>query len=163
MGRSPGEGKGCPLQYSGLENSMDCIAHGVAESRTRLSDFHFPRWSGGIHLPMQETQRHEFHPWVGKPPGVGNFNAPQNSCLENSIGVQGLVKSWTRLSTQSPSSKVGKERHQTENEGTTGLSRKARSVSPSAAPVTMQTASQTGPLRGGWDSSLCGKQSLERL
>ena len=23
--RSPGEGKGCPLQYSGLENSMDCI------------------------------------------------------------------------------------------------------------------------------------------
>ena len=31
-GRSPGEGKGYPLQYSGLENSMDCIVHGVAES-----------------------------------------------------------------------------------------------------------------------------------
>ena len=30
-----------PLQYSGLENSMDCIVHGVAKSRTRLSDFHF--------------------------------------------------------------------------------------------------------------------------
>ena len=30
--RSPGEGKGFPLQYSGLENSMDCIVHGVAES-----------------------------------------------------------------------------------------------------------------------------------
>ena len=30
--RSPGEGKGYPLQYSGLENSMDCIVHGVAES-----------------------------------------------------------------------------------------------------------------------------------
>ena len=28
--RSPGEGKGYPLQYSGLENSMDCIVHGVA-------------------------------------------------------------------------------------------------------------------------------------
>ena len=28
-GRSPGEGKGCPLQYSGLENSMDCMAYGV--------------------------------------------------------------------------------------------------------------------------------------
>ena len=39
-GRSPGEGKGYPLQYSGLENSMDCIVHGVAKSRTRLSDFH---------------------------------------------------------------------------------------------------------------------------
>ena len=31
LGRSPGEGKGYPLQYSGLENSMDCIVHGVAE------------------------------------------------------------------------------------------------------------------------------------
>ena len=40
-GRSPGEGKGYPLQYSGLENSVDCIDHGVAKSQTRLSDFHF--------------------------------------------------------------------------------------------------------------------------
>ena len=32
LGRSPGEGKGNPLQYSGLENSMDCIVHGVTES-----------------------------------------------------------------------------------------------------------------------------------
>ena len=39
--RSPGEGKGYPLQYSGLENSMDCIVYGVAKSRTLLSDFHF--------------------------------------------------------------------------------------------------------------------------
>ena len=28
LGKSPEEGKGCPLQYSGLENSMDCIVHG---------------------------------------------------------------------------------------------------------------------------------------
>ena len=41
LGRYPGEGKGYPLQYSGLENSMDCIVHGVAKSWTRLSDFHF--------------------------------------------------------------------------------------------------------------------------
>ena len=41
LGRSPGEGKGCPLEYSGLENHMDCIVHGIAKSRTRLSDFHF--------------------------------------------------------------------------------------------------------------------------
>jgi len=33
LGRSPGEGKGYLLQYSGLENSMDCIAHGVAKSQ----------------------------------------------------------------------------------------------------------------------------------
>jgi len=35
------KGKGYPLQYSGLENSMNCIVHGVAKSQTRLSDFHF--------------------------------------------------------------------------------------------------------------------------
>ena len=33
LGRCPGEGKGYPLQYSGLENSMDCV-HGVAEPDT---------------------------------------------------------------------------------------------------------------------------------
>ena len=31
LGRSPGKGKGYPLQYSGLENSMDCIVHGVTK------------------------------------------------------------------------------------------------------------------------------------
>ena len=41
LGRCPGEEKGFPLQYSGLENSMDCIVHEVAKSRTQLSDFHF--------------------------------------------------------------------------------------------------------------------------
>ena len=35
---SPGEGKGYLLQYSGLENSMDCIVHGVTKSQTRLRD-----------------------------------------------------------------------------------------------------------------------------
>ena len=30
-----------PLQFSGLENSIDCIVHGVAKSQTQLSDFHF--------------------------------------------------------------------------------------------------------------------------
>ena len=41
LGRYPGEGKGYALRYSGLENSMDCIVHRVAKSRTRMSDFHF--------------------------------------------------------------------------------------------------------------------------
>ena len=49
LGRSPGEGNGYPLQYSGLENSMDCVVHGVAKSWTRLSDLHF-------------TSLHPFHP-----------------------------------------------------------------------------------------------------
>ena len=36
LGRSPGEGKGYSLQYSSLENCMDCIVHGVTKSQTRL-------------------------------------------------------------------------------------------------------------------------------
>ena len=45
-GRSPGEGNGTPLQYSCLENPMDggawwATVHGVAKSRTRLSDCTF--------------------------------------------------------------------------------------------------------------------------
>ena len=40
LGRLPGEGNSCPLQYSGLENTMDYIVHGVAKSQTQLSDFH---------------------------------------------------------------------------------------------------------------------------
>ena len=40
-GRSAGEGIGYPLQYSGLENSMDCIARGVTKSWIRMSNFHF--------------------------------------------------------------------------------------------------------------------------
>ena len=41
LGRSPGGGNGYPLQYSGLENSTDWIAHGVAKSWARMSGFHF--------------------------------------------------------------------------------------------------------------------------
>ena len=47
LGRSPGEGKGYSLQYSGLENSMDYTVHGVAKSQTQLSDFHF------THCPLE--------------------------------------------------------------------------------------------------------------
>ena len=50
-GRFTGEGIGYPLQYSGLENSMDCTVRGVAKSRTRLSDFHFTS-------PQHKTVKH---------------------------------------------------------------------------------------------------------
>ena len=52
LGRSPGEGNGYPLQYSGLENSMDYTVCGVTSSWTRLSDFHFPFQSH--HLPSSQ-------------------------------------------------------------------------------------------------------------
>ena len=40
LGSSPGEGSGYPLQYSGLEESMDYLVYGVTKSQRRLSDFH---------------------------------------------------------------------------------------------------------------------------
>ena len=45
LGRSPGEEKVCPLQYAGLENSVDCIVHRVTESdmTERLSLFKNPK------------------------------------------------------------------------------------------------------------------------
>ena len=53
LGRSHGEGKGYPLQYSGLENSMDCIIRGVTKSRTRLSDFHLDFFWDDLEGPPQ--------------------------------------------------------------------------------------------------------------
>ena len=50
LGRAPGEGNGYSFQFSGLENSMDCIAHGVAKSQTRLSDFH-------VHVTLDSTYK----------------------------------------------------------------------------------------------------------
>ena len=61
LGRSPGEGKGYPLQYSALENFVDCIVDRAAESWTQLSDFHFSLSCIG----------------------EGNGNPLQCSCLEN--------------------------------------------------------------------------------
>jgi len=54
LGRSPVEGKGYPHQYSGLENPMDCIVHGVAKSLTRLSNFHFLE---GINSRISEAEK----------------------------------------------------------------------------------------------------------
>ena len=84
-----GERNGNPLQYSCLENLMDrgawwAAVHGVARSRTRLSDFSFT-----------------FHfPGVGE----GNGNPLQCSCLENPrdggawwAAIYGVAQSRTRL------------------------------------------------------------------
>ena len=63
LGRSPREGKGYPLQYPGLENSMDCLVHWVSKNQTQLSNFHFTAsWSSLVALmvknppAVQETQ-----------------------------------------------------------------------------------------------------------
>ena len=62
LGRSPGEGKGYPLQCSGLENSMDCTVHGVTKSQTRLSDFHF---TSCIYMELyMRLNRKEYFSWL---------------------------------------------------------------------------------------------------
>ena len=74
LGKPPGQGKGYPLQYSGLENSMDCIVHGVAKSWTRLSDFHFHFHSHSLGFPGGSADKESSHN-VGDPgliPGLGN-------------------------------------------------------------------------------------------
>ena len=68
FGRSPGEGNSYPLQYSSLENAMDCIAHGVAKNWTQLSNFHFSLSSINGHLdcstfwPLWRVNRN-MHMW----------------------------------------------------------------------------------------------------
>ena len=44
LGRSSREDNGYPLQYSGLENSMNCIVQGIAKCQKWLSDFHFHQY-----------------------------------------------------------------------------------------------------------------------
>ena len=50
LGRSPREGNGSPLQYSGLKKSMDCIVHRVTKSWSELSEF------AGDEIPVQLFQ-----------------------------------------------------------------------------------------------------------
>ena len=57
LGRRPGEGNGYPFQYSGLEDSMDCIVHGVTNSWIWLSNFHFHHEDPEV-MPLRETWIH---------------------------------------------------------------------------------------------------------
>ena len=112
LGRSPGKGKGYPLQYSGLENSVDCTVHGVAKSWTLLSDFQlslslsviqlgFPGGSDGKESSCNVGDPNSI-PELGRSPGKGNgYPLHQYSWLENSMNwgawqatVHGVTKSW---------------------------------------------------------------------
>ena len=89
-GRSPGEGNGNPLQYSCLENPMDggawwATVHGVAKSRTWLSDFTSLHFDFSIGLPWWlriclQCRRPGFHPRLGRAPGKGNGYPLQYYC-----------------------------------------------------------------------------------
>ena len=58
LGKSLGEGKGYPLQHSGLENSMDCIVHGVAKSQTEQLSLSLSTYS--LDLVSRTCSTHPF-------------------------------------------------------------------------------------------------------
>ena len=75
LGRSPGEEKGYPLQYSGLENSMDCMVHGVPKGDSPCSSV--------VEESACSTGDLGLIPGLGRSPGEGNGNSPHYSCLES--------------------------------------------------------------------------------
>ena len=100
LGRSPKEGKGYPLQCSGLENSMDCVVHGVAKNQVQLSDFHTGDPVGKD--SACNARDLALIPGFGKSPGERNGNPLQYSYLGNPMDrgawwatVHGVTKSWT--------------------------------------------------------------------
>ena len=88
LGRSPGEGNGYPLQYSGLENSMNCTVHGLTKSWTQPSDFHchFPEvslvsvllLSQACHQHVETSLSHLCHHGTGR---LFSYKHPRLSSL----------------------------------------------------------------------------------
>ena len=81
LGRSPGERQGYPLQYSGLENSVGYIVHGVAKSRTQLSDFHSHPWVSMTNKRLLELEERQQR----RSPAIGCHSVaehwPRKLCL----------------------------------------------------------------------------------
>ena len=94
-GRSHGGGHGRLLQYSCLEHPTDrgawrATVHGVAKSRTRLSNNTSSGGSVVKHMPIHAGHAGS-DPGLGRSPGGGNGNPLQYSCLENPHGQGSLV------------------------------------------------------------------------
>ena len=80
-GRPPGEGKGYPLQNSSLENSMECIGHGVAKSQAQLSDFHFGTEGNSLECWSQDFATVQPSPRTSLPPGEEKYKSSDASPL----------------------------------------------------------------------------------
>ena len=92
-GRSPGGGKGYPLQYSGLENSMGCRVHGVAKSPTRLSEFHFHFGD----FPVAQMVRNQLAMQETRVQSLG-----QEDLLEKEMTIHSSILAWRIPWTQKP-------------------------------------------------------------
>ena len=73
LGRARVEGKDYPLQYSGLENSIDCIVHGVTKSQTPLNDFHFHTFCDPMEYTVHGILQARILEWVAFPFSRGIF------------------------------------------------------------------------------------------
>ena len=104
LSNSSGEEKGYPPQYSGLENSMDHIVHGVAKSRTQLSDFHFHFRELRFHMHMPHDtapSKNTIIPRVCKEchslQSTFTFIICQGHCEENQAGIVNLFLGIRKL------------------------------------------------------------------
>ena len=93
LGWSPREGKGYPLQYSGLENSKDCIVHGITKSQKQLSNFYF--------TDEEFTQRNHYSSWWED---IQNFSVPSYDRLYETTSYSPVlsltVLKWSGLPNQ---------------------------------------------------------------
>ena len=95
LGRSPGEGNGNPLQYSCLENPMDggawwATVHGVAKSRTRLSDLTLT-----FHSVCYSSERKAVLPsFINVRTKVSENESESRSVVYNSLQPHGLYSPW---------------------------------------------------------------------
>ena len=88
LARSPGERKGYSLQNFCLENSMDCIVNGVAESQTRLSNFHFTLLKNEINI-LERAVRGKWK--------QSDYELPSDSALASRQEHISLVNLWLRM------------------------------------------------------------------
>ena len=103
LGRSTGEGIGYPLQYSCLENSMDCIVHGVTKSGPRVSNFHFISVTYVFHQ-ISASFSHYFFKYFFLPHSLSLSHSP--SKILTPCGLDLLILSHRSLSLTSCSSSV---------------------------------------------------------
>ena len=98
LGRSPGEGKGYLIQYSGLENPMDYIVHGVSKELTRMSDFSLSGFNSTLTKSFQTYKlglEKAEEPEIKLPTSSGSWKKQENSRKTSTSASLTTLKLWT--------------------------------------------------------------------